>query len=467
MSIKNLMKKLPYPIRYYAKYRYRIIPPKIRYGKTFWKTYTFLKESQWWAKEKLEEYQMQQLEKLLNHAYENVPYYRRVFDERRIRPKDIQNFNDLKKVPYLTKEIVRENLADLIAENCPKSKLLHVTTGGSTGIPLEFYLEKGVTDSKERAFILALWERAKYKIGDKRAVLRGKVIQSANNSKFWEYDPADNILFLSSYHMNDAALPNYIKKINDFKPKFLHVYPSSITILARFMKENNIAPFSSVKAVLCSSESLYSWQRNLLEKVFNCRVFSFYGHGEKAVLAGECEKSIYYHIFPEYGLVELIDREGNLICEEGKMGEIVASGFNNYAMPFIRYRTGDIGVYSNQKCYCGRNYPLLKKIEGRLQEFFIDKNGSLVSFIAHHRCLWDVWDKIKAYQYIQNEPGKLILNIEAISKFSISSIERIKKNFFKRYSGFDIEIIFVKNIPRTTSGKFRYLIQNLQIEFKY
>ena len=465
MNIKKIVKKLPPPIMHYAKYLYGAIPPRYRYGKIFWKIYSFLQESQWWSREKLEDYQLQQLRKLLHHAYDKVPYYRRIFDERGLKPKNIQTFSDLKKLPYLTKEIIRENSPDLVAKNYLRSKLQYITTGGSTGMPLGFYQERRASNSREWAFMLTQWERVKFKIGNKRAILRGNIVQSVSKGKFWEYNPIDKTLIFSSYHMTDHTLPNYVKKINEFRPDFLHVYPSVITILARFMKENNIAPFTSVKALLCSSENLYRWQRNLLEEVFQCRVYSWYGHAEMAVLAGECEKSTNYHIFPEYGLVELIDNNGNPVSKEEGRGEIVASGFNNYVMPFIRYRTGDIAVYIKEKCSCGRNYPLLKKVEGRMQEFFVDKTGSLITFIAHDYCLWNVKDIINAYQYVQNEPGKVLLNIDAKRKFSNSDIESVKRIFMEFYSSFYIEINFVKNIPRTKSGKFRYLIQKLPIEF--
>jgi len=136
----NLIKKI-----------YNLSPPFIqdigrkvysRFKKPIWKDpeflkwYNFLQESQWWSKEKLEEYQIQQLSKLLNHAYKNVPYYRRVFDERGLKPKDIQDFKDLQKLPYLTKEIIQDNLPNLVARNYPRSKLRYATTGGSTGIPM-------------------------------------------------------------------------------------------------------------------------------------------------------------------------------------------------------------------------------------------------------------------------------------------------------------------------------------------
>lgn len=465
MNVKKVIKKLPFPINRCTEYIYGAIPPRLRYGKTFWDTYNFLQESQWWSRKELEDYQMQELSKLLNHAYENVPYYRKVFDERGLKPKGIQSFDDLKKLPYLTKNIIRENLRDLIVQNLPKSRLEYETTGGSSGIPLGFYQESGLSFAREWAFMITLWNRVGFKISDKRVMLRGNVIQSASKGKFWEYNPIKRILILSSYHMTNETLPKYIKKIRNFQPDFFHAYPSTITILARFMKENNIEPFPSVKALICSSENFYSWQRELLEDTFRCRVFSFYGHSENAVLAGECEKNNDYHIFPEYGLVELINKYGNPISKEGEMGEITATGFNNYVLPFIRYKTGDIAVYSKKKCSCGRNYPLLKNIEGRLQEFFIDKTGSLITFTCSDEVLWSVKDKINAYQYVQNEPGKVLLNIDARINLPISDIQSLKKNFMEYYSGLDVEINFVKNIPRTKSGKFRYLIQKLPIEF--
>ena len=126
-----------------------MIPLSIRYGKVFRETYAFLQESQWWSREQLEEYQLEQLSKLLHHAYENVPYYRRIFDERGLKPKDIQDFKNLQQLPYLTKEIIQEKLPDLVARNYPDSKLQYVTTGGSTGIPPGFYLENGVSGAKE------------------------------------------------------------------------------------------------------------------------------------------------------------------------------------------------------------------------------------------------------------------------------------------------------------------------------
>ena len=445
---------------------YRRLPLSVRYGDSYFKHAELLRESQWWSREKLDDYQWRKLEKLLKHAYKNVPYYKRVFDEHGIRLKDVQNFSDFTRIPFLTKAIVRRSLKDLIARNYSTSESLYVTTGGSSGVPLGLYYQQGVTRSKELAFMTALWGRAGYKIGDRLAVLRGNVVKKAKNKRLWEYEPVKNRLILSSYHMIDDNLPLYIEQIRKFRPKFLHVYPSTLTILANFMKKKNIGGFPSVKAILASSENIYTWQISLFEEVFQCKVFYWYGLVEMAALAGICEQANYYHVFPEYSYLEIIDANDRPVNGEAKTGEIVGTTFDNNIMPLIRYRTMDMAVPSDKRCQCGREYRLIKTVLGRKQEFFVDKTGGLITFIYADVPLWSVKEKVNAYQYIQYEPGKVVLNLEEKAGFSLTDIEGIKKAFSEIYSRFDIEIKLVENIPRTKSGKFRYLIQKMPVEFE-
>jgi phenylacetate-CoA ligase len=467
MNLVSIARHLPYPLQQPLRYIYGALPARIRYGQVFWESYNFLKESQWWSKEKLEEYQMQQLSQLLNHAYENVPYYQRVFDERGLKPKDIQGFDDLRKLPYLTKEIIQENLPELVARNYPESKLQYVTTGGSTGQPLGLYCERGVTTDKEQAFLITMWGRVGFRIGDRCAILRGDIVPSASKGKFWEYNPASKNLVLSSYHMTDETLPNYIEKIREFEPAFIQAYPSTITILVRFMNENNIPPFPSVKAILCASENLYLWQRELLESRLKCRVWDFYGHAERAALAGQCEKSNYYHVQSEYGIVELIDEKGNPATNENEMAEIVATGFNNFACPLIRYRTMDLAVPSNAKCECGRNYPLLKDIEGRLQDLVVTRDKRLITLtaliFAQH---FEAFSRVKQMQLFQQKAGELVVKIVKAPKYSRKDEQEIMLKMQRAVGhGLDIAFDYVDHIPRTQIGKFRFLIQELLIEF--
>jgi len=401
------------------KYIYAFIPTSIRYGRVFRETYKFLKESQWWRREKLEDYQMQQLEKLLQHAYKNVPYYRMIFDERAIKLKDIQNFDDLRKLPYLTKDIIRENLPDLIARNFPKAKLWYVTTRGSTGIPMGLYWEKRITDQKEWAFVWRQWNWARFGFGEKRVTLRSNVINKFKKDEiqWWDYDPINNALILSSYDMKEKNLPKYVDAIKKFRPFAIQGYPSSLYILANFLRNSNLR-IKNIECILTSSEMLYPYQREIIEEYLGAKVYDHYGNTERNALVMQCEKGS-YHIISEYGIVELIGKDGKPITKEGEKGEILAAGFINYAMPFIRYRTDDLGVFSSEKCSCGRNYPLLKRVNGRLQDFIVTKtNGriSLTSLIfAQH---FEAFPRIKELQIVQQEIGSIKIKIVKTPEFT-------------------------------------------------
>jgi phenylacetate-CoA ligase len=463
---KNLYRKSPWWFKGSVGWVYSRLPMRIRYGKIYKEYRAFLEESQWWSRERLQEWQQQQLSKLLNHAYENVPYYRRVFDERGLKPNDIQDFNDLEKLPYLTRDLVRENLEDLVARNYPKSKRLFFATGGSTGTPLGFYWEKGKTRSLERAFMWRQWSWMGYEPErrDRTVLLRGLLTKNP----LGDYDPIENSLILSSYNLREDTLGRYIQRIRKFKPISIQAYPSVITILASYMLRNSIPPIESLTVILCGSENLFSQQRELIERAFSSRVFSWYGQGECVCLAGNCEHSNDYHVFPEYGITEIIGANGNPIPEsEEGTGKIVATGFNNYLMPFIRYRTGDIGVRVPGTCRCGRNYPLLKRIEGREQEYILTKDGRIVSLTGLIFGLhFSAFKRIKQMQLVQEKKGSIIINIVRTDNYSPEDEEEIGAKMQDAVGGtLDIEFNYVNDIERTKRGKHKFLIQKLPVKF--
>ena len=459
--MRSLVKKMPYLLRQGLKYIYSSIPLRFRYSKVFWDTYNFLQESHWWSREKLENYQMQQLSKLLHHAYENVPYYRRIFDERGLKPEDIQNSDDLRKLPYLTKEIIRKNFNELIAKNIPKSELELERTSGSTVSPLSFYHEKRRTNSLEYAFIWAMWNLIGYRFNDKRVNLGLELV--GKSESWWEYNPIEKSLTLSPLHMTDENLYSFVKKIEQFEPNAIKAIPSTIIVLADFMQRHNISSFPSVQVILLGSEMFYPWQRKIIKKVFNSQVCSWYGQTEKVVLAGECGETNEYHIFPEYGVTELIGQNGEKIKQDGKRGDIVGTGFSNYAMPFIRYRTGDLAILSDRNCSCGRNYPLLKRIEGREQEFIVSKNGHLVPITALPYSSFIL--NVKQFQLYQEKRGEITLKVVKMPTYTETDSQRIFKRLREDLCDIKISIEFVNHIPKTERGKYMYMIQELPIEF--
>jgi phenylacetate-CoA ligase len=435
------------------------------YYKTYRNEYKLIQESESWDREQIEHYQLKQLNDLLDHAYHNVPYYRRVFNERGLTPADIQSLDDLQKLPLLTKEDVRENIEDLKATNYSEEDFEYVKTGGSTGKPLEFCYESGVTRAKEWAYMKTQWERVGYSFRDKCVVLRGEEV-SSDESQFWDTTFFGRWLVLSSYHMNDDRLPKYISKIREFEPKYIQAYPSVISIFARYMDENDVTPFSSVEAVLCGSEKLYPNQRKQIENALGCRVYSWYGHAERCVLAGECELNRQrYHVFPQYGMMELINGEGDLIGKKKTKGEIVGTSFNNYAMPLIRYRTNDIGKIDTTRCDCGRSYTVLESVEGRVQEMFVDDTGRSVPLTGLHSRIGKSSQNIKNAQFYQEEEGEVALRIVSTDEYDRSDTSQIISTLSNRYDNIQFNIEFVNEIDRTQSGKKRFLIQELSTDY--
>ena len=426
-------------------------------------TYALLRESQWWSREELAAYQAKALSRLLDHAYENVPYYRQVFRERGLVPGDIQTPGDLTLLPFLTKEIVQANLPDLKARNYPESAFEYVTTGGSTGIPVGFYYEKGASRAREWAFMKTQWDRVGYRFTDRCVILRGHVVDAASSGVCWKKALFGRWLIMSSHQMTEEALPAYIDRIRAFRPRFIHAYPSTAVILARYMKEHGIEPFPTVKAILCGSENLYPWQRSLLSEAFGCRVFSWYGNSEQTVLAGECEESTRYHIFPEYSIVELIGRDGRPVEGPGAMGEVVSTNLTNYVCPLIRYRTMDVAVAAENRCSCRRQYPLLEKVEGRLQEFIVTRNGHLLS-VTPINYESGAFENISQFQMYQEEMGELIMKVVRKPAYTEEDTRQLTRELrWQLGDEVNVQVRFVDEIPRTEGGKFRYLIQKLPI----
>ncbi|MGZ4848638.1 MAG: phenylacetate--CoA ligase family protein [Halobacteriota archaeon] len=436
--------------------------------RTLSSTSKFLQKSQWWSAAEIETFQLRQLKQLLTHAYNNVPYYRSVFSEQGLQPNDIRDLTDLERLPILTKETARDNLHALKARNFSAQDLEYVGTSATTGMTLRFYYERGTSRARELAFVRSAWGRVGYRFIDKCATLRGDVISSHGTSKLDEKKLLGRLLVLSSVSMTAESLPRYIQLIRKFKPRYIWGYPSSISILAQFMLDNNVEHFLTVRAILCGSENLFEWQRRLLEEVFQCRVFSWYGQSELAAFASECEVSHLYHVFPEYGVFELVDKTDRPITQAGEVGEIVATGFNNAAVPFIRYRTGDLAQYADATCECGRHHALLRRIEGRANEFVVDRTGREVPLNAiwtNDRVFFSSdFDGVRQFQFFQDKPGEVILNIVPGKDYGKGDSAQMFAALVERLgSEMDLEVRLVNHIPRSEAGKHRWLIQKLTV----
>lgn len=468
MSLKSFYKRMPNEIKYPIQYLYRYIPKRVlkgsRYVNEYYRFKKLLSETDKFSEEKLKKLKLQKLKEIINYANENSEYYKRLFKENNIDLNNITNYEEYRKIPFLTKELVRKNNKEILCKKEFNDNYIEeITTGGTTGVPMTFYMNK-LEWARENAFIDHIFERVGYKKGMKTAILRGNPVKVVKDKNiFWEKKVHFNEEVFSTFHLTNKNIPFYLEELKIFKPVCIKAYPSSLFILASYINQNNLSSdFNFIKNIILASENIFKSQRDEFKSAFrNSKIFSFYGHTEHGCLAAECEESDYYHIQDEYGFIEILDDNGNEVNEEDGIGEIVCTSFINKDFPFIRYRTGDMAVVTNTKCKCGRNYRLIKRIEGRKQDFFIDKYNNKISFIYQDVPLWEIKEYINAYQYIQDEPGKVQLNIERRKDIDDKLIEKVKEVFKKYYNDFEINIDFVNNIERTKRGKFKYLVQNV------
>ncbi|MEZ4601741.1 MAG: hypothetical protein R2940_18275 [Syntrophotaleaceae bacterium] len=369
-------------------------------GPTFSQKRSLLKKSEYWDEKMLGNLQKQLLGRSLQAAAE-VPFYREKLSS--ILRELADPLALVAKLPLVDKDMLRENLAQF---HRPLSyKVLRCTTGGSTGQPFVFYMDRFITRQVEKAFIFDQWSRVGYRLGDTIFNLRGR---TPGKGKFVHHDRLFNIYFASSFDLNSSRLQDYLAAMNQIRPKFLHGYPSTMYQLATLMEAAGKRLDFQPAAVFCGSEKLFPYQRVKIEVVFGCRAYHWYGHSECLALGGACEYSDTLHFYPQYGYTELIP--SGVFDEQGReLFEIVATGFNNPVMPLIRYRTGDYAIpAANQSCRCGRNYLLIDEVVGRQQEFIVDAHGSLISatslVFGQHYPAFGGLESIKIHQ---KRPGEM------------------------------------------------------------
>jgi phenylacetate-CoA ligase len=243
--------------------------------------------------------------------------------------------------------------------------------------------------------------------------------------------------------------------MNKTKPPFIYGYPSSIYLLADYCLRNNIQELS-FKAVFCTAEVLLPKYRQVIESVFNCKVYNQYGSYDGGVQALECEEHCGFHISAEKVIVEIVDDEGNIV-ENGKTGRIIVTDLHNYAMPFIRYEVGDIGALSNKACPCGRDLPLLQSLQGRTSDIIKLSNGVTLAGPAVTLIFKDC--NVKQYQLVQTDHNKLLVNIVKGENYSEAD-EKYFMGILKHHagSGVSISVEYLDTIPLTQAGKYRFII---------
>jgi phenylacetate-CoA ligase len=443
-----------------VRYCYSLLPEYCSKGyKTYEGFRRLIKDTEYLTKNDIRKFQFNKLQEIVRYAWNNIHGYRELWDDASFCPDKLKCIDDIRLIPFITKEILRDNLDKFSNKKIILKK--YATTGGSTGIPLGFYQEKK-NDFIETAFIHDMWSRHYPKISrkTKSTILRGRNVDGIFN-----YDPMYG-LTLSSYDIDLVNVIKYIELIESYKTPIFQAYPSAIYLMANIIKDNNININHKFKAIMLGSEPLYDFQKKLIQETFNTKLCFWYGASEKVVLAGNCELDERFHIYPQYGITEIIDKNGRTV-NEGESGEIVGTSFWNFATPLIRYKTMDYAERGAERCEkCGRHYSLLNKIDGRLQDYIVDRERRLVTLtaliFAQH---FQAFSRMISMKLYQDKIGEVIVNIVPTQAFTPEDeIEIIHKMQEATHNKITVYIKIVESLDLTESGKMKFLDQRLKIE---
>jgi phenylacetate-CoA ligase len=417
----------------------------------------FLKDSENWSIEEWKDYQDQAVEKLFTHCCNHVPYYKKICQNYDINIGNESCIDTIKNFPFLTKELVGNNTREFMALNYSRKNFELKKTSGTTNHPLQFYVEKGKWLAQHLAYNRVFMSRGGYKQGDRTLSLLG----IPNKHRYHRFL---NTLELSSLHLHDSC-NEYLDKIKKFNPKYIVTYPSALYFLSKFILETNYEIQFNPKAIFFHGEPVFDWQIDVIKQVFHSDVFDIYGNGEKNVLSATCEQSGLHHVFPSYCFVELIDKHGKEVTKEGAYAEIVSTGLNSFLFPFIRYRTGDVGVYTHSSCSCKRNFPIIMKIVGRKKDCVLDADKHIIPSSVINEIVANHSNGIFKWQFVQKRRGVLTLSLLPREK-NEKKIKDIKKDIkfaFEKMCPHQIDLKFniVDNLNHPSSRKHSFLIQHL------
>ncbi len=430
--------------------------------------YQLLKRSQWLSPQEINKLQFLKLKKLLHHAYHHVDFYRERFDRLKLKPDDIQSFANFRKIPFLTKQEVRAHLLfDLFSDNHNKKEILKVVTSGSTGEPLVLYADKHQLNIRWAATLRGM-EWAGYRFGDRQVRLWHQTLGMSASQIFREKLDAllSRRLFVPAYEMCEDNLTPTLQKIKKYRPRLIDGYAESFNLLAHYLKAHPI-PGISPRGIISSAQTLPPQSRAAIEQNFHCRVFDKYGSREFSGIAYECAAHQGHHISAESYYVEII--KDNRPARPGEMGEVVITDLNNFCVPLIRYRIGDLAtaVDNTRSCPCGRGLPRLGELQGRIQAIIVGPQYQYVpgTFFAH--LFKEYWYAIRQFQIVQNKIGEIDLNIVKGRRFQEKALQKILAGI-KQFLGQDlkIKVHYLAAIPLGRTGKHQHSISYLDLDFQ-
>lgn len=419
-----------------------------------------LEQSQWWPVGRLEQHRIERLRAFLEQIGRTVPYYREVFAREAFDPSGIDSIEALRRLPFLTKPVIRANAEQLKAE--VHGPLSRYNTGGSSGEPLIFYIGK----SRKSHDVAAKWRATRWwgvDIGDPELVVWGSPVELGAQDRIRQLrDALMRSHLLPAFEMSPANLDRFVDTIRRARPAMLFGYPSSLSLIAEHARKKGIAMDTlGIKVAFVTSEKLYDEQRRIITDTFGCPVANGYGARDAGFIAHECPSGS-LHISAEDIIVETIRTDGSPTAP-GEAGEIVVTHMATEEFPFVRYRTGDVGVLSDAPCSCGRGLPVLAEVQGRTTDFVVARDGTIMHGLALIYTVRDL-PGVERFKIVQESIDRTEVLLVTNNRFEPESEARIIRDFRVRLGAdVDISVHRVTDIPPERSGKHRYVTSKVAV----
>lgn len=422
---------------------YTLVPFEDRYGKEYKLWSNFLNKTLDWTPEQLRHYQFDKLKQVVTNAYDNVPYYHKLMVDYGVK-RIIESPTDLKKLPILTKQIVKDNWDDLINKNYTGKKILFKTSG-STGEKFQFLGDDNLY-KREAAFVDRAFRLHCSQLYDTRTVwVRRHAPKAGDPLSYTDYEL--NRTYLSPFNVSALTIREYVKEIDKTKARTLVTYPSLANFIATLMKDQGLV-FKYITSIHCASEMvLPEWRKNIKESI-GVDLYAHYGMMEKVSFFCNVSNEERYAESLEYGYTEVVDEE------------VIGTGFLNDVMPFIRYAPGDKAILDKS----GDNFLSLpitvKDFIGRSTDMIRTEDGRKLAGVNFYTMMYKI-PGVKMFQIIQKTLTDIEVQFIPSDKYSFDTENQITEGILDRVGGCNLTIKTVNELERSQSGKFKTIKSEL------
>jgi phenylacetate-CoA ligase len=427
---------------------------RTRYGGEFPQILAEVEARTYWPSREIIAFRDRRLSAFVAHAAATVPFYAERLRAAGISPSDIASSQDLAGLPVLTKADAQTHAANLTSDAIPSSETKMVHTSGTTGGALHFPITmKGVQEQ------WAVWWRYRawhgIRSGTWCALFAGRSVVPSRNSSapFWRINLPGRQIVFSGYHMTWSNLSAYVDELRRRKPPWFHGYPSLLALLAAYLIESNSDLGYSVRWVTTGAENLLPQQAQLIERAFGTKPIQHYGLTEGVANISECELGA-LHVDEDFAAVEFIP-----LGDDG-IHRLVGTNFSNPATPLVRYESQDlVTLQEGSSCRCGRPGRVVERIDGRLEDYVLLRNGAHVGRMDH--VFKDMVNIVEA-QIHQVKPGELTIRVVRGEQYGEADEHLLRRETAKRV-GDDtaVEIEYVNALPRTSTGKLRLVVSEI------